>query len=78
VSVITQMSVPGSQTLAALAGDAAKAVIALRVSPAASRSNATWRPGRLRGGLGGPLAGRCGACDTEDLLQGSSGAGVTG
>jgi hypothetical protein len=62
-SVITQMSVPGSQTLAALAGDAAKAVIALTVSPAASRSDATRRPGRLRGGMAGLLAVRCGAYD---------------
>jgi hypothetical protein len=67
VSVITHMSVPGSQTLAALAGDAARAVIALTVSPATSRSDATRRPGRLRVGLAGRLASRCGGCDTEDL-----------
>src|SRR5580692_10882333 len=66
-SVITQVSAPGAQTLAALAGDAARAVIALTVSPAASRSDATRRRGRLGAGLAGRLASRCGGCDTEDL-----------
>jgi hypothetical protein len=66
-SVITHMSAPGAQTLAALAGDAARAVIALTNSPATSRSDATRRPGRLRAGLAGRLASRCGGCDTEDL-----------
>src|ERR1700722_4726410 len=59
-SVMTHVSVPGEQTLAALAGDAARTVIALTVSPAASRSDATRRPGRLRVGLNGRLASRCG------------------
>src|SRR5258708_6274170 len=55
----TQMSVPGSQTLAALAG-AAKAATALAVSPTASRSDPTRRPGGLPGCLAGQLPIRCG------------------
>ena len=65
--VMTHVSVPGAQTLAALAGDAARTVIALTVSPAASRSEATRRPGRLRGRIAGSLARRCGVCDMEEL-----------
>jgi hypothetical protein len=67
VFVTTHMSAPGAQTLAALAGDATRAVIALTVSPATSRSDATRRPGRLRAGPAGGLAGRCGGYDTMDL-----------
>jgi hypothetical protein len=66
-SVITHMSAPGAQTLAAFAGDAARAVIALTVSPATSRSDATRRPVRLGAGLAGRLASRCRGCATEDL-----------
>jgi hypothetical protein len=65
--VITHMSAPGAHTVAALAGDAARAVIVLTASPATSRSDATRRPGGLRAGLAGRLASRCRGCDTEDL-----------
>jgi hypothetical protein len=64
-SVITHMSVPGAQTLAALAGDAAMPVIALTVSPATSSSDETRRPGRFRVELAARLAVRCGGRDTE-------------
>ena len=66
-SVITHVSAPGAQTLVALACDAVSAVIALTVSPATSRSDATRRPGRLGARLAGRFASRCGGCDTEDL-----------
>jgi hypothetical protein len=66
-SVITHVSAPGAQTLAAFAGDATTAVIALTVSPATSRSDATRRAGRLGAGLAGRLASRCGGCDIEEL-----------
>ncbi len=76
-SVITQVSVPGAQALAALADDVARAVIAPTVSPAASSSDAKRRPVRLRAGLTGWLASGCGRCDMV-ILQVSSGAGLTG
>ena len=66
--LITHVSEPGAQTLLARAGEAARAVMAPAVSPAASSSDATRRPGGLRcrqvrtvGHRGSPLQGSSGA-----------------
>src|ERR1700722_17120531 len=59
VPVTTQVSEPGAQTLSALAEGAARAVVALRVSPATTRSDARRPPCRLRVTLAGRSATSC-------------------
>src|SRR5450755_445899 len=60
-----QVSLPGSQAVAAAAGDAVTAVRTPAVRLTASRSNATRRPVRWPGGLAGQLAAGDGMCGTR-------------
>src|ERR1022692_2021491 len=60
-----QVSLPGSQAVAAPAGDAVTAVRMPAVRVTASRSNATRRPVRLPGGLAGQLTAGDGMCGTR-------------
>ena len=61
----THTSVPGSQAVAALAGDATAPVTAPVDSPTTSRSDLTWRPRGLPVGLAGKLGGGCWTDDIE-------------